>query len=211
MIIAIPFSGFYESIHSDNIETHLYNSEFTDHATGCTNNDRLIELAQESINWRALYTDYAKEYVKQFNHEFNLNLVFDELKRPLEYNFTTDQIYCDISPIETHKLFENTKAEFIDKHARAMFTSRSGFISFYNNDWRTWGQVFTWDHNQLYCLLLAWLEADQGITNWYETEAYLMDDYLSSNGGASELLHNHCADKRIFKVSDYLNRRAERV
>lgn len=205
MIISIPFSGFYNSIHSDNIERELYDSEFANY------NERLSELAQQSIDWRALYTDYAKEYVSAFNDEFDLNLVFDELSSPREYNFTTDRIFCDISPVETQKLFENTNAEFIDKHARAMFTSYDGFNSFYNTDWRTWGQVFTWDHNQLNCLLLAWLEADQDVKNWYETEAHLMDDYLSCNGGASELLYMHCADKRIFNVSDYLNRRAERA
>ena len=39
-----------------------------------------------------------------------------------------------------------------------MFTSRDGFISHYSPDIDDWGQLRNWDHNQLYCMLEAWLE-----------------------------------------------------
>jgi hypothetical protein len=212
MKISIPFSGFYESIHNDNINNALYNDVFTDHASGCINNDRLSYLAEDSIDWHLLYVDYAKEYVSQFNHEYGLNLIFDELSSPKEYNFTTDRIFCEITPIEIHKLYENTSAEYLTKNAKAMFTSYDGFSSFYSNDWLTWGaDVLTWDCNQLECLLRAWLEGCHDITSWNDVEFYLMDDPIQCNGLAYELIYTHCSNKRLFTISDYLNKRAERT
>lgn len=220
MIITIPFSGFYDSIHNDNVEHELYSGVFTDHATGCTNNDRLSELASDSIDWRELYIDYAKEYVDAFNNELGLNLVFNELSSPKEYNFTTDRIFCEISLQQAQKLWDETDGLTLKKYAAEMFTSRSGFISFYEPDFYFWGPLHTWDHNQLNCLMYAWLddnhsEQDVFISDdkktWNETELYLMDDFISCNGGASELIYKHCADKRLFSVSDYLNKRAERL
>lgn len=211
MIISIPFGGFYDSIHSDNVERELYNGALTDHATGCTNNDRLSALAYDSINWRDLYIDYAKEYVKAFNNKFDLNLVFDELSSPKEYNFTTDRIFCEISLQQAQKLWDETDGLILKNYAQDMFTSCGGFISFYEPDFYLWGPLHTWDCNQLNCLIYAWLECAHDVTDWNETELYLMDDFISCNGGASELIYKHCADKRLFSVSNYLNKRAERV
>jgi hypothetical protein len=95
MIIQIPFSGFYNSIHNSNIEYELDNGVFTDHATGRINNDRLSELAYDAINRRELYLDYAREYVDNFNCEFGLNLEFESMKSPKEYNFSTGRIFWE--------------------------------------------------------------------------------------------------------------------
>lgn len=220
MIIQIPFSGFYNSIHSSNIEYELDSGVFTDHATGCANNDRLSELACNSIDWHGLYLDYAREYVANFNSNFNLNLVFESMQSPKEYNFSTDRIFCEISPKELKQLVRQTSKDILSKHAKAMFTSRDGFSSFYDNNYLTWGKIEAWDYNQLHCLLMAWLEQNHsnidycmisgGVADWYEHEMYLMDD-SQGNGFYSELIYKYCADKRLFTVSDYLNKRAERI
>jgi hypothetical protein len=42
-----------------------------------------------------------------------------------------------------------TSTDSLDQVAGERHTSRSGFISFYSPDWRTWGDVTNWDHNQL--------------------------------------------------------------
>lgn len=209
MIIQIPFSGFYESIHSSNIEHELYDCTFTDRATGCDNNDRLSDLVYDSINFHNLHLDYAKEYSLNFSAKYNLNLAFERMTSPREYNFATDRIFCEISVQQIHALFENTGSDFIDKHARAMFTSCDGLMSFYDNNWCNWGDVLTWDYNQLHCLLLAWLECNHETEDYYgDAEIDLMDN---CNGFFSDLIYTHCTNKRIFKISDYLNTRAERV
>lgn len=209
MIVQIPFSGFYDSIHSENVEHELNSGIFTDHDTGCTNNDRLSDLAYDAMDWHELYLDYAREYVDNFNDKFELNLVFESMRSPKEYNFTTDRIFCKISQDEIKKLIKQTSKENLAKHAKDMFTSRDGFSSFYDNDYLSWGEIETWDFNQLHCLLMAWLETAHDATNWYNEEIYLMDD-SQCNGFYGELLYKHCADKRLFKISDYLNARLER-
>jgi hypothetical protein len=209
MIIQIPFSGFYCSIHDDNIDYELDHSVFTDHATGCTNNDRLSELAYDSMDWGKLHEDYAKEYVKNFNHDYGLDLVFESLQSPREYNFTTDRIHCHITEEEVIKLQEVTPLTML-KWSQKMFTSYEGFSSFYDNDYKTWGEVWEWDHNQLHCLLMAWLEEHHDITNWNEKEVFLMDDSMC-NGFFWEMIYEHCTNKRLFTISDYLNKRKERV
>lgn len=219
MIIQIPFSGFYDSIHSMHIDDELNSSIFTDHDTGYNNNDRLSELAYDAMNWHELYLDYARKYVDNFNHNFGLNLVFESIQRPKEYNYVTDRIFCEINKKELKQIVKQTSKENLAKQAKNMFTSYDGFSSFYNNDYLTWGKIETWDYNQLHCLLLAWLSQNHnnvdydssgdGVIDWYKHETYLMDD-SRDNGFFSELIYKHCADKRLFTISDYLNRRADR-
>lgn len=210
MIIQIPFSGFYDSIHSINIEYELDCGIFTDHATGCTNYDRLSELFYNAIDWHQSRLDYAREYVDNFNREFGLNLVFESMTSPREYNFSTDRIFCEIDKKDLRQIVRQTPKERLIKHAVAMFTSRDGFSSFYDNNYLSWGRIETWDFNQLHCLLMAWLETEHDVAEWYDEEIYLMVD-SQGNGFYSELIYKHCSDKRLFKVADYLNARAARV
>ena len=209
MIIQLPFSGFYESIHSSNIEYELDSGVFTDHASGMINNDRLSELAYDAIDWNELHLDYAREYVDNFNNKFDLNLVFESMTSPKEYNFSTDRIFCEINKKELKQLVKQTSKENLAKMAKSMFTTADGFISFYDNDYLTWGKIETWDFNQLYCLLMAWLETEHDISDWYDEEIYLMDS-SQGNGFYYNLIYKHCSDKRLFKIADYLNTRFER-
>ena len=207
MIIQIPFSGFYESIHSSNIDHYLDNDLFTDYATGCTNNDKLSNRAYYAIDFNAVYLEYAKEYAQAFADKFNITMQFESMTSPREYNFSTDRIFCEISPSEIMRIYNSTCKDTLLRLARETFTSRDGFISFYEPDYLTWGDVLTWDYNQLNVLLDAY------IINFYcneDWEIYLMDD-LQCNGLINELLYKHCTDKRIFKVHSYLQSRAERM
>jgi hypothetical protein len=204
MNVQIPFSGFYDSIHNSNIDDCLDNQVFTDYSTGCTNNDRLSYLAFDSINWHVLYLDYAKEYASAFAHKFNIAMQFESMTSPKEYNFTTDRIFCEISESEVKRVFNSTDKAVLSKKAREAFTSRDGFTSFYNPDYLTWGDVLTWDHNQLNVLI------DSFINDSYdEYELYIMDDSIC-NGFINELIYKHCTNKRIFKVFDYLQSRIQR-
>lgn len=208
MIIQIPFSGFYDSIHNSFIDDVLENQIFTDYATGCTNNDRLSFLAWDSIQWNKLYLDYAKEYAALFADKFNINMQFESMTSPREYNFTTDRIFCEISESEVLRLFNDTDKNILAKNARDTFTSRDGFISFYNPDYLTWDDVLTWDCNQLHVLLDSYIDDSQFDDFGYE---YSIIEDLICNGFINELIYKHCTNKRLFKIHDYLQSRIERV
>ena len=210
MIIQIPFSGFYDSIHNSNIDYALDNQVFTDYATGCTNNDKLSYRAWDSIQWNELYLDYAKEYASSFADKFNINMKFESMTSPREYNFTTDRIFCEISENEVIRIFNSTDKTVLSQKARDAFTSRDGFISFYEPDYLTWGDVLTWDHNQLLILIDSYIHNDDIFTGVDDYELFIMDDSIG-NGFINELIYKHCNDKRIFKVYDYLQSRIERM
>jgi hypothetical protein len=208
MIIQLPFSGFYETWHDQALNDELFNSMFTDYATGCENNDKLSNLAHDLIDWSRVYNDYAREYVENFNHEFNLNLTFESLQRPREYNFSTDRIFAEISVQEIHRLFENVKVELLEKHAREMFSSRDGFSSFYNPDWKTWDDVLTWDHNQLLCLLTAFLAQYSNSVEYGFNDFDLMQASFS-NGFCFDVIYKNAPGiERLLKIHAKLNRKA---
>jgi hypothetical protein len=127
---------------------------------------------------------------------------FESIARPREYNFTTDRIFCEISESEVMRIFNATDKNILSQKAREAFTSRDGFISFYDSDYLTWGEVLSWDHNQLLILIDSFI-------NDSDFELYIMEDSIC-NGFISELIYKHCSDKRIFKVYDYLQSRLDR-
>jgi hypothetical protein len=208
MIVQIPFSGFYDSSHSNILEHELYNSMFTDYKSGCENNDNLSNAANDLIGWRGVYVDYAKEYVKNFNHEFDLNLTFESLQSPKEYNFSTDRIFCQIDRKDLTKIARTTKKDILDKTAKSMFTSRDGFISFYDANYKTWGKISSWDYNQLSCLLEAFfLQYSNNVEGGCD-DFDLMDSSLSDGFLFEVIYKNAPGIERLIKIHDRLNRKA---
>jgi hypothetical protein len=171
-LVIIPnFHGFYDSAHSQIIEGALeslcYDRE-TDEA-----NQELAENIWEYANYPAIHNAYAKEYVENFCAGYDVNLVFNSLSSPKEYNFTNDRIYCHISQREVRRLFKIVKTYGLDIFNRVCsdtFKSRDGFISFYNHNWKEWGNVLTWDANQLSALLEAYIECEyeRGVSAYSE-------------------------------------------
>lgn len=194
MLVQIPFSGFYESIHNSLIDDEI--DYFFD------NNAKLGERLRDSINWHDLLNEYAKGYAESVAHEFNIKMQFESLTSPKYYNFQTDRIFCEISESEVKRIFSETDKHVLTETAKSMFTSRDGFNSFYDPDCLTWGDITDFDHNQLHCLLVAYINND-------DFEWSIMEDSIC-NGFISELVYAHCNDKRIFKVYDYLQNRIAR-
>src|SRR5574343_543281 len=152
--IVIPFSGFYESLHDSEIDETI-NRMFSD--DNGNENNGLSRRIYDACNFRDVHTAYAKEYAARFAGEFELpSLTFKELVSPREYNFTTDRIFCTIENADIEKMRDETTPLSLEAKARDMFTSCDGFISFYDPDYKTWGDITEWDHNQLACLLSAY-------------------------------------------------------
>ena len=211
MIIQIPFSGFYNSIHDEQLDYELNNGLFTDYATGCNNNDNLSNHAYDAMNWRELHLDYSREYAEDFASQFELKIKFESLSSPREYNFTTDRIFCTIDDSEVMRLWHETKPEIMTNQVKTMFTSYDGFCSHYSSDFNEWGaSPLEYDHNELYCLLLAWVSTNYDAGKLENVE-YSFIDYKRGDGFFYELLYKHCNNKRLFTIHEYLNKRAERV
>lgn len=202
----IGFSGFYCSLHNEACD-HALEQMFADRATGCHINDDLVNYAMESVNWRAVYTAYAKEYTENFALHFGLDALFTELVSPREYNFETDAICAAISEDSLLKVFKEVKREELEAKIKERFTSRSGFISFYSNNINTWDEdPRNWDHNEIGTLLLAYV--GDGFDQYQEFD--LMDASFG-NGFLDNILYANCpAAKRLLKIRDYLEVRAAR-
>ena len=158
----IPFDGFYESFISADIEYQMGQQIEWD----CDIYD-LNESEEEilynnylSVNTSYFYNqiaeDYTNLYIDALNERlkgFSLNATYKCFESPREYNFKTDRIFIEIE--ENHAvdfikyLVKNYKKE-LEKKIQDMFTSRSGFISFYKNSIDLWTKDFKeWDCNMI--------------------------------------------------------------
>lgn len=212
--VIIPFTGFYDSLHSsliDDAETQLFSDD------SGTVNATLWERFYRVCGYQHARTEYAKAYAEAFTEKIELPLAFESLQSPKEYNFTTDRIFCNIDDATVTKLYTETNTPTLRTVAAQNHTSRDGFSSFYSPDIDTWGDVGTWDHNQLTTLLEAWMQdhyddlygahSDGQWSQWDEHD--LMQDYVS-NGSLDNWLCHAPEAARIANVASYLRSRAER-
>lgn len=168
----IPFAGFYGSIWDGEIDRceDMAIENLAEDWDGVDGVDGFEALQEEGELWEVLSanTDYqsmreqiAEAYVELFadalNEEFGfgVGLMFKELNSPREYNFTTDRILVEVELADVMKVYRKVGRKAVAKIARTMFTSYSGFISFYNPDIKTWGSLREWDYNQLLTIFAA--------------------------------------------------------
>lgn len=206
MLTTVPFSGFYYSLHDSELDSAL-EQMFSDRDSGTRVNRGLHERAYFSIDWQMVHAKYAAAYVDAFADEFGIALKFESLQSPREYNFTTDRIFAEVSEDEVRRLLLDVDLGDFTAAAKAEFTSRSGFHSFYDPDWRTWGDVLEWDHNQVGALLIAVAGPD------FDQYAELnLMEFARDNGRFDEWLYD-CGPKvhRLMGVRDYLEQRASRA
>jgi hypothetical protein len=204
METTIPFAGFYESLHDAEIDNALENLFSDDNGEV---NQGLLGETWQALNMPEFCHNYAKEYVEKFSSEFNVKLQFKFVKSPREYNFTTDRIFCEIEPEEIKRLFNEADKTRLAEIAESKFKSRSGFISFYDYDFTTWGDVENWDHNQVSILIDALLPED---FDQYK-EIDLMEHARGNGKFENWLLEDNEKMQRLVKIHDYLRQRKERV
>ncbi len=211
MLTVIPFSGFYESTHDSMLDDAL-NQMFSDDSGNP--NDSLVYRAFDAIDWQKAQTEYARHYVKAFSEEFELKgLTFESMQSPREYNFTTDRIYCHVPASTVAMMRRKTPRAILASIAKDMFTSRSGFISFYSPDVANWGPMREWDHNQLLALITAYVQHmknGESFGQWEEAE--LMEPYRD-NGYLDNWLFEGAEFpelNRLCTIAYYLRQRQER-
>lgn len=196
--IHIPFSGFYESIHSDTIDHAVENLVSDDDGEPMqTHLDALYDI----IPWNLVRGEYAKEYVAHLDARMPLDLPlqFEELDSPREYNFTTDRVYCTVPSNFMVTLLNAVLAndglrDAFDTVCREWFTSRSGFSSFYEPDWREWAGIEDasewWDTNQWSAVFAAWYTINMGGYDSAEDTEGCIVDCMQGNGGVEQCIGN---------------------
>ena len=158
----IPFDGFYNSYISSDIE-HQIGQQIEWDCDIYDLNESEEEILYNnylSVNTSYFYNqiaeDYTNLYIDALNERlkgFSLKANYKCFESPREYNFKTDRIFIEIE--ENHAvdfikyLVKNYKKE-LEKKIQDMFTSRSGFISFYKNSIDLWTKDFKeWDCNMI--------------------------------------------------------------
>lgn len=211
MLAVIPFSGFYNSLHSSELDRAL---EMMFSGASGNPNDGLVSRAFDLVQWRSVHAAYAAHYAAAFCEEFEIKgAAFESMTSPREYNFTTDRVFITLPESEVTRILSVTPRATLDDVAREMFTSRSGFISHYSPDVDSWGPLEGWDHNQCFALLSAYvLHMRDGDAFDMWAEYSIMED-CSCNGYLDNWIGEHSREgmARLWNVCDYLRTRAERV
>jgi hypothetical protein len=166
MIINIPFAGFYNSKYSSELDA--VQERFVEYEV--EKNPGLDPDIPNNALWHCAdygkaYDYIAKAYADTFNdhlrteYELDLDLKFESMQSPREYNFETDRIFCGISEENVRKLRSAVSDPALRQAIRERFTSRSGFIPSYPNHLNAWNpNPLLWDHNELGTLLVALLD-----------------------------------------------------
>ena len=156
----IPFAGFYESMHDHELDREMeqrveYLAEEYDVEQS------QLEFMLDFIEWPVAREYVAEKFVDYFESWINaelglsIKLSFERTTSPRYYNFETDHIIVDVSYEDAIKLARRVGRNALRKAAKDLFTSRSGFISFYDNDPAEWGRLRGWDENHLYAVFTA--------------------------------------------------------
>jgi hypothetical protein len=150
---ALPFfPGFYNSVLETIIDAELESlAEMEDTTVGAALDEYSMSLAMNSMTrcWVESFASWAK-----------LDVTFESVQSPKEYNFTTDRAFAFIPEAEAKRLHLAVFGlPVFDEVLRRRFTSYDGFASFYPNhkdapEWRE--PVAKWDHNHLLALVEAW-------------------------------------------------------
>lgn len=206
--VTIPFSGFYESDHSqmldDAFEQIFWNDQGDVIPYALEEDEEYgnrITTAYFDVDWGKVFRLYAKGYTGNFAHQLNqdleergikISLTFVDLTSPREYNFGTDRIFAKISLEDVQKLLDVVDQEKLSTLIEDRFTDRSGFFSFYPNEIEEWMEkpIEEWDHNEVGTLLQAVVDTygnprdyeDYELMEGFRCNGYL-DDWIWEGAG----------------------------
>jgi len=213
-ISTIPFQGFYYSLYSHAIESEIENSidyYYQEYELTEAQRDTLANGYLER-NVSEFYLNVAKDYAEAFIYEIeretglSLDARFESMESPREYNFNTDRIFIELPEASAvafvYYILANHKDE-LEKLIAQRFTSRSGFISHYDNTLEAWGNPSKWDYNQLgTCFeIFEYLEEREiyDSYNIYESISNGLADTLSD--AADKMLHK-CLEKKEIREAN---------
>lgn len=168
--INIPFSGFYNSLWSDIVDSEVesfgeYENERQESREYYPETYQpeplrvdVSQFAWEFVNYSTAHLQIAQAYVDAFGEWLDekakelcknapkCELKFQGLDSPREYNFRSDEIDCEVSPAFVRFMYRiatrapGSCAEPLADAIRRRHSSRDGFISFYSNRPEEWAR-----------------------------------------------------------------------
>lgn len=201
---ALPFAGFYNSEHDAELDYAMEAMFFNDQ--GDPNPGLAVRLSSR-CNCSAVHHAYAKEFAESFCEEIGVrDARFESMDSPRFYNFGTDRLFIELPLDEVLRMMRETSTASLDQVAADRHTSRSAFISFYSPNWRIWGDVGSWDHNQLQTLLETYAHDTQREVD----EGQLMDGARENGRLEGWISDNTPGIERLYRIHDYLRIREAR-
>lgn len=130
--IILNFGGFYDSIHSDIIDSQIEKDGSDDHGYYNWEND-LTNYQETNKNYAEAYIEIIKKYLSE--NDVKVDIDFIKIDSPAYYNFATDLIIIKIlSKDHQKKIIKFVKSKFkkeLAEYIKDTTTSRDGYMSFY--------------------------------------------------------------------------------
>ena len=195
--VRLPFfPGFYESECQDQLdqcfEMDLEHLE-SEYNASEKQIEQFADLAGDTLDWKAIHLAYAKSFVEGLNNllEPGMDMQFEEMTSPREYNFSTDAIFVKMSQSTLEKMLVEVPKEALEKLIQAQYTSYSGFQSYYPNSLKDWpADLAEWAEPQLGTLLEAFMR--ETVDSDYLKTWELVND---CNGEVSDCYHAGWSDE----------------
>lgn len=187
--IRIPFAGFYDSFHDSALDDALAQAFRDDSGTI----DREAhDSAYNRVKWRSVHESYASEYSSVLSDECAIpGLTFNRLYSPREYNFSTDEIICDVPADTLADIYERSNKTDLAALVADRCEPRSGFIPFYSDVLADWGAFNTWESPQIDLLIESWC-------NEYEDSEW-RDCFAMEGASDNGMFENWLADAGAFE------------
>jgi len=186
---SIKFGGFYESIHSSNID-HMVEA---------------FEYDFDHVDYKKTHQDYIENYsynlsdyiYDQYKVIINFNNV--KLYSPEYYNYSTDTIDCKIKSNQVYDLNEVIKKDknFLE-YLKNATTSYDGFISFY-----TFNEALSNKNNILIMYVLEYISNKYNDSILYDLPEFNV--YLNKEGQKIENEKMEANERQIEFESNQLN------
>jgi len=210
----IPFSGFYESIHSSLLDEEQERIFHNDH--GETISSELVDRFWVAFNCSQALNHYAQNYCEAFAYELSLEtLEFQALSSPKYYNYETDRILASIDLAEVKTIHEKTDKKVLREEIKKRFTSYDGFMSFYPNDLDDWPtDLEQWDCNHVGTLLSVYFKQENDENSYQDLEYNLFDNAHEIAMSAIDHALSQDENKealRIANIASYLRTRENRA
>jgi hypothetical protein len=154
----IPFSGFYCSFWDGQIDNWVeQQAEYRGH-----NLEDVYDAADFSAARLDIANAYAAEFIDWLGGTLDREVKgeFEQLTSPRFYNFETDRIFVKLEEAALQQILDDLRAkddETLQTAFATLFTSRDGFVSFYE-PFVPAKPLAEWDHNEVFALLQAWVE-----------------------------------------------------
>jgi hypothetical protein len=127
------FPGFYH--------THFEADEECTIEDGKTYEDYKWHHKEYKDNVSKACCDFIEEQLKEILPKCNVKILFEEVRSPREYNFTTDAINCTYQGenlVEEVTKYLNENIIDFTKYLNDNYESRSGFTSFHSTNTSIW-------------------------------------------------------------------------